>query len=152
MEGDPCIFNWLSRATPHHPCQVFGGTARQCWGVWRALSLHSLRGGAGGFSTMEREAVGPGLLGDRAARFEYGCEARLSNQQLEEVTFIFARHHLRTINPILAREQCYLAASEAGLQLSSGLFKWDVICQSFPAARSLPNAHLWHLGGQCISL
>lgn len=70
------------------------------------------------------------------SRFEYGCEARLSNQQLEEVTFIFARHHLRAINPISAREPCYLAASEAGLQLSSSLFKRDVLLPVL-SARSL---------------
>lgn len=95
---------------------------------------------------MERDAAGPGRLGDGAARFEYGCEARLSNQQLEEVTFIFARHHLRTINPILAREQCYLAASEAGLQLSSRLFKWDMrlpVVSTRPLTAECPPLASW---------
>lgn len=40
------------------------------------------------------KTVGFGLIGAGALAFEYGCCARLSNQQLEEVVFICAVHLL----------------------------------------------------------
>lgn len=68
---------------------------------------------------MGREAAGPGRLGDQAARFEHGCEARVSDQQLEEVTLIFARHQLSTISPMSAREQGYLRLGCSSAQACS---------------------------------